>query len=124
MSHFAKVVDGKVVRVIVAEQEFIDTYVDPEPGEWIQTSYNTFRGIHFGPDNQPDGGVALRGNYAGIGFVYDKENDVFYEEKFYPSWILDTNTWTWEAPVPKPTDGKMYKWDEATLSWVEIPESA
>jgi hypothetical protein len=124
MSHFAKVVDGKVVRVIVAEQEFIDTYADPEPGEWIQTSYNTFRGIHFGPDNQPDGGVALRGNYAGIGFVYDKENDVFYEEKFYPSWILDTNTWTWEAPVPKPTDGKMYKWDEATLSWVEIPESA
>jgi len=124
MSHFAKVVDGKVVRVIVAEQEFIDTYVDPEPGEWIQTSYNTFRGIHFGPDNQPDGGVALRGNYAGIGFVYDKENDVFYEQQFYPSWILDTTTWTWEAPVPKPIDNKIYKWDEATLSWVEVPESA
>ena len=124
MSHFAKVVDGKVVRVIVAEQEFIDTYVDPEPGEWIQTSYNTFRGIHFGPDGQPDGGVALRGNYAGIGFVYDKENDVFYEQQFYPSWILDTTTWTWEAPVPKPIDNKIYKWDEATLSWVEVPESA
>jgi hypothetical protein len=124
MSHFAKVVDGKVVRVIVAEQEFIDTYEDPEPGEWVQTSYNTFRGIHLGPDGQPDGGVALRGNYAGIGFVYDKENDVFYEQQFYPSWILDTTTWTWEAPIPRPTDDKMYKWDEATLSWVEVPESA
>lgn len=124
MSHFAKVVDGKVVRVIVAEQEFIDTYVDPEPGEWIQTSYNTFMGVHYGPDNQPDGGIALRGNYAGIGFVYDKENDVFYEEKFHPSWILDTTTWTWEAPVPKPTDGKTYMWDEATISWIEAPGSA
>jgi hypothetical protein len=123
MSHFAKVVDGKVVRVIVAEQEFIDTYVDSEPGKWVQTSYNTFRGIHYGPDGQPDGGVALRGNYAGIGFVYDKENDVFYEEKLYPSWILDTTTWTWEAPISKPIDNKTYKWDESTISWIELSES-
>jgi len=81
MSHFAKVLDGVVIDVIVAEPEFIETYVDPNPGVWIQTSYNTHGNQH--PEGRP-----LRGNYAGIGYIYDQENDVFYPPAPYPSWIL------------------------------------
>ena len=118
MGHFAKVVDGKVVQVIVAEPEFFDTFVDSSPGTWIQTSYNTRGGVHYLPNsNEPSGQPALRGNYAGIGFVYDHANDVFYAPQPFPSWVLNNTTWTWEAPTPYPTDGKIYTWDEATTSW-------
>lgn len=112
MSHFAKVCDGKVVQVIVAEQDFFNTFVDTSPGEWIQTSYNTHGGQH--PEGRP-----LRGNYAGIGYIYDRENDVFYAPQPFPSWTLNTTTWLWEAPIPMP-EGGVYTWDEATLSWVEV----
>lgn len=114
MGHFAKVVDGKVTQVIVAEPEFFETFVDSSPGAWIQTSYNTQANEH------KLGGTPLRGNYAGIGYTYDQANDVFYAPQPYPSWILNNSTWTWEAPVAMPTDGKPYKWDEATTSWVEV----
>lgn len=120
MSHFAKVTDGKVTQVIVAEKEFFDTYIDSTPGEWIQTSYNTRGGVHYGQDGQPDGGVALRGNYAGIGYTYDRTNDVFYPAQPFPSWTISAPDWTWKAPVAMPTDGKMYTWDESTKSWVEV----
>ena len=118
MGHFAKVVDGKVVQVIVAEPEFFNTFVDSSPGTWIQTSYNTRGGVHYLPNSdEPSGQPALRGNYAGIGFTYDQANDVFYAPQPYPSWTLNNTTWTWEAPVAYPTDGKLYIWDEATTSW-------
>jgi hypothetical protein len=104
MSHFAKVTDGKVTQVIVAEKEFFDTYVDSTPGEWIQTSYNTRGGVHYGADGNPDGGVALRGNYAGIGYTYDRTNDVFYAPKPGDDWVLNTTTWTWENPNPAPVE--------------------
>lgn len=120
MSHYAKVLDGKVVQVIVAEAEFFDTFVDSSPGAWIQTSYNTRGNVHYGPDGQPDGGVALRGNYAGVGFTYDAARDVFYPPQPYPSWTLNESTWLWESPVPYPNDGKLYVWDEATTSWIEV----
>ena len=120
MSHFAKVLDGKVVQVIVAGPEFFDTFVDTSPGQWLQTSYNTRGGVHYGQDGQPDGGIALRGNYAGIGYTYDAANDVFYAPQPYPSWVLNKTTWVWEPPVPYPTDGKVYNWDEATKNWVEV----
>lgn len=113
MSHFAKVCDGKVIQVIVAEQDFFDTFVDSTPGEWIQTSYNTHGGQH--PEGRP-----LRGNFAGIGFTYDRENDVFYAPQPFQSWILNNTTWLWESPVPYPDDGKKYYWDEATTSWIEV----
>ena len=119
MAHFAKVCDGKVVQVIVAEPEFFDTFVDSSPGEWIQTSYNTRGGVHYGQDGNPDGGVALRGNYAGIGFTYDRTNDVFYGPQPFPSWTLNNTTWMWEPPSPYPTDGKRYDWDESAMNWVE-----
>ena len=124
MSHFAKVTDGKVTQVIVAEKEFFDTYVDSTPGEWIQTSYNTRGGVHYGQDGQPDGGVALRGNYAGIGYTYDRTNDVFYAPQPFPSWTIAAPDWTWKAPVAQPTDGKQYTWDEATKNWVEVATPA
>jgi hypothetical protein len=121
MSHFAKVTDGKVTQVIVAEAEFFKTYVDSTPGEWIQTSYNTRGGVHYAPNsNTPDGGVALRGNYAGIGYTYDRANDVFYAPQPFPSWTISAPDWTWKAPVAMPTDGKQYSWDEATKNWVEV----
>ena len=77
MSHYAKVLNGVVVNVIAAEADFFDTFVDSSPGTWIQTSYNTRAGVHYGPDGKPDGGVALRGNYAGIGYTYDPVADLF-----------------------------------------------
>jgi hypothetical protein len=123
MSHFAKVVDGKVVSVIVAEKEFFDTFVDSSPGEWLQTSYNTRGNKHYNPETgelSDDQTKALRGNYAGINYIYDRTNDVFYPQSPFASWILNEETWTWEAPTPMPTDDKMYKWDEATTSWIEI----
>jgi hypothetical protein len=120
MGHFAKVLDGKVTQVIVAEPEFFDTFVDSSPGQWIQTSYNTRGGVHYGQDGQPDGGVALRGNYAGVGYTYDAQNDVFYAPQPFTSWALNQTTWLWEAPTPVPTDGKFYRWDEPTTAWVEV----
>jgi len=120
MSHYAKVLNGIVQQVIVAEAEFFNTFVDTSPGQWIQTSYNTRGNVHYGPDGLPDGGIALRGNYAGIGYIYDSTNDVFYPESPFPSWVLDTSTWTWGSPVPYPQDGKVYVWNESTTNWVEV----
>ena len=114
MSHFAKVVDGKVTQVIVAEPDFFNTFVDTSPGAWIQTSYNTHGNQHT------NGGTPLRGNYAGIGYTYDRTNDVFYAPKPFASWILNESTWLWESPVAMPDDDKKYEWDEATISWKEI----
>jgi hypothetical protein len=112
MSHFAKVLDGKVTQVIVAEPEFFENFVDSSPGAWIQTSYNTRGNQH--PEGRP-----LRGNYAGVGFTYDATNDVFYAPQPFASWTLNQSTWLWEAPTPYPQDGKIYRWDEATTSWKE-----
>jgi hypothetical protein len=131
MTHFAKIsnlpayvyvngaqtpVQGGIVeQVIVAEQDFVNT----QQGTWKQTSYNTRGGVHYAPNsNTPDNGVALRGNYAGIGYIYDATNDVFYTQQPYASWTIAAPTWTWTAPVPMPTSGGPYKWDEATKSWV------
>lgn len=124
MSHFAKILDGKVIQVIVAEPEFFDTFIDSSPGQWLQTSYNTRGGVHYGADGQPDGGVALRGNYAGVGYIYDATHDVFYAPQPFPSWKLNNQTWVWEAPVAYPSDGKLYVWDEATTAWVEVTGGA
>jgi len=112
MSHYAKVCEGVVVQVIVAEADFFDKFVDTSPGDWIQTSYNTRGGQH--PEGRP-----LRKNFAGIGFTYDKQRDAFIPPQTYPSWVLNEETCLWEAPVSMPTDDKIYKWDEATTNWVE-----
>lgn len=113
MAHYAKVNNGIVEQVIVAEADFFNTFVDTSPGTWIQTSYNTH-------GNQHPNGTPLRGNYAGIGYTYNVTNDVFYAPKPYPSWTLNESTWLWEAPVTMPTDGKVYVWDESITNWKEV----
>jgi hypothetical protein len=122
MGHFAKVLNGIVQNVIVAEPDFFDTFVDSSPGEWIQTSYNTRGNVHYTPNtNEPSGNPALRGNYAGIGYIYDRTNDVFYPPKPFDSWTISEETnWLWNPPVPYPDDGKLYKWVEATTEWVLV----
>jgi hypothetical protein len=127
MSHFAKVKNGIVTQVLVIEQDVVDSGLFGAPEDWVQTSYNTRGGIHYKPDsNEPsdDQSKALRGNYAGIGCIYDRTNNVFYAPQPYASWILNNTTWTWEAPVARPKDDKYYSWDEATTSWVEKPALA
>jgi hypothetical protein len=116
MAHYAKVSNGIVTQVIVAEAEFFDSFVDTSPGEWIQTSYNTHGGQH------KLGGTPLRKNYAGVGFKYDADRDAFIPPKPYASWLLNEETCLWAAPVAMPTDGKNYMWDESTISWVEVTE--
>jgi hypothetical protein len=118
MTHFAELQNGTVQRVIVAEQDFIDSSAVGDASNWVQTSYNTRGGIHYAPNsNDPDGGIALRKNYAGIGYTYDEGRDAFIPPKSYDSWILDEPTCTWEAPVPHPNDDNRYVWNEEAQAW-------
>ena len=121
MSHFAKVENGTVTQVIVAEQDVIDTGMFGTG--WIQTSYNTRGGVHYDPTtNSPseDQSRALRKNYAGVGYTYDSERDAFIPPQPYASWVLDEATCLWTAPVAMPTDDNQFNWDESTQSWVEF----
>ena len=113
MSHFAKVIDGIVTEILVIEQDVIDTGAFGDPSLWVQTSYNTHGGQH--PEGRP-----LRKNYAGVGFTYDAERDAFIPPQPFASSTLNEDTCLWDAPTAKPDDGKLYRWDEATLAWVEI----
>tara|TARA_B100000287_G_scaffold279429_1_gene263324 strand:+ start:296 stop:697 length:402 start_codon:yes stop_codon:yes gene_type:complete len=131
MAHYAKVNEGIVETVIVAEPEFFDTFVDDTPGKWIQTSYNTRGGVHYEPNsNTPssDQSKALRKNHAGIGYTYDKTRDAFIPPKPFFSWTLNNTTCLWEPPMPIPSDGKSYRWDDSlyqsdnTKGWVEYTE--
>jgi len=125
MAHFAKVENGIVTQVIVANQNIIDSGAVGDPKLWVQTSYNTYGGIHYDPiTKEPDNGIALRGNYAGVGYIYDSVNDVFYPQRpidtkqvVCDSWTISAPTWTWTPPTPRPTDENRYLWDEATKTW-------
>jgi hypothetical protein len=117
MSTFAKVIDDKVVNVIVAEQDFIDSYDDGLGGEWIQTSYNTFGGKHYDPTTGlEDDKIPLRKNYAGLGFTYDRENDAFIPLKPYPSFVFNNETFRWQPPISYPEGmpggPNRFVWDE------------
>jgi hypothetical protein len=111
MSHFAKVENGIVTQVIVAEQDVIDSGLFGTG--WVQTSYNTYGGKH--PEGRP-----LRKNYAGIGFAYDSIRDAFIPPQPFASWMLNEDTCMWDAPLSYPTDGKYYKWDETQQNWIEV----
>jgi hypothetical protein len=114
MSHFAKVENGIVTQVIVIEQDVLASGLWGDPASWVQTSYNTYGGQHT------LGGTPLRKNYAGIGFTYDSVRDAFIAPQPFNSWLLNEDTCQWEAPTPRPTDDKLYNWDEDTVSWKEI----
>ena len=107
MSHFAEINSDNIVqRVIVAEQNFINSGAVGDSFNWVQTSYNG----------------NFRKNYAGTGYTYDKSKDAFIAPQPYASWTLVEATCQWEAPVAYPDDGKMYTWDEDTTAWVEATE--
>ena len=128
MSHYAKVLNGTVIQVIVANPDFFDTFIDTSPGTWLQTSYNTRGGIHYAPNSDiPDNEPPLRGNYAGIGYLHDQINDVFYAPRPIDmdgnpckSWTISEPTWTWTPPSPYPIDGVMYGWNESTKAWALV----
>jgi hypothetical protein len=117
MSHFALVnSSGIVEQVIVAEQDFINSL--PNSNNWVQTSYNTRDGYHFNPStNEVDDGVPLRYNFAGIGSIYDSEEDVFYSQKPCQSWILFKEKFQWRPPFFSPRDNFKYVWDEEIINW-------
>ena len=125
MAHYAFIKDNIVTEVITGKDETEtapDGFADweeyyltkrPDQDACKRTSYNTSANTHV------DGGTPYRGNYAGKGFIYDEENDVFYPPAPFPSWILNAN-WVWEAPVDYPTiteAGTTYEWNEETQSW-------
>jgi len=111
MAHFARVLNGIVEEVIVAEQDFIDNLVYDKPGKWIQTSYNTKGGVHT------EGGTPLRKNFAGKGWTYDKTRDAFIPPKEYESYVLNEDTCLWEPPVARPDDENRYAWNEPNKRW-------
>lgn len=120
MSHFAQIDENNVVQqVLVIDQAEIDTGNWGDPARWIQTSYNTRGGVYYTPNTNnpdPDQSKSFRKNYAGIGYTWDGVG--FAPPQPFPSWTKDSVTYLWSAPIPYPTDGKFYFWDEPTLSWV------
>jgi hypothetical protein len=117
MAHYARVLDGKVQEVIVADQDFIDNLVYDKPGKWIQTSYNTKGGVHV------NGGTPLRKNYAGKNWTYDVGRDAFIPPKpesggvVFESWVLNEDTCLWDPPVAMPDDDQRYRWNETEQRW-------
>ena len=112
MSHFAEIDENNVVlRVLVGDNDMpnegYDWFVENLGGIWIKTSYNG----------------NIRKNYAGIGYTYDEELDAFIPPKPFDSWTLNETTCLWQAPTPYPQDGRVYRWDEESLTWVEIENS-
>ena len=101
MAYFAKLEGSQVVKLISADQEF----VDQQPGTWVEY--------------KKDG--SIRGNPAKLNGTYDAENDVFYKPQPYPSWTLNTTNWQWEPPVAYPTDGNHYRWSEFQGQWIQLP---
>jgi hypothetical protein len=118
MSHYAKVENGIVTQVIVAEYDFIATGALGDPASWIQTSYNTRGNMHFDANGVADSN-GVRGNYAGIGYTYDSVNDVFVAPQPSADHILDTDTWTWWNPTA--TDPVETKPVKATIPVVVAP---
>ena len=126
MAHFAEIVNRIVARVIVVSNANTSSNGIEDgvigaafcanllSGEWVQTSYNTLGGVH------KDGGTPLRFNYAGIGYTYDTARDAFIAPKPFASWVLDEATCRWGAPVPMPSAGGPWAWDEDTESWVAV----
>jgi len=132
MAHYTFLDENNIVTEVITGVDEENLIHGEDPETWYggvrgqsckRTSYNTRAGLHYA-NNEPDGGVAFRKNYAGIGFFYDSDRDAFIPPKPYDSWVLDEPTCTWEAPVPYPSDGispdgliGLYEWDEETVSW-------
>jgi hypothetical protein len=119
MAHYAFLDSNNIVTEVIVGNDEGSIDWEQHYGEFRgqtckRTSYNTYGGVHL------NGGTALRKNYAGVGYSYDSSRDAFIPIKPFTSWVLNETTCLWESPTAKPTDGKMYQWDETTTSWVEI----
>lgn len=127
MAHYAFIdEDNVVVQVIVGKDEndvvdgiisWEDYYSEVQGQRCLRTSYNTLGGVHL------QGGEPFRGNYAGIGDIYDEDLDAFISPQPYPSWVLNEETFSWVSPIPMPEDGGMYTWNESTTSWEPVSEA-
>lgn len=118
MAHYAKVLEGRVLTVIVVNDDtFWNSFTDTSPGTWIQTSYNTRGGVHYDANGIPDEGTPLRKNFAAVGYSYDSQCDAFIPPKQFSSWTLNEETCLWQPPTPYPSDGRDYEWNEAEQSW-------
>ena len=130
MAHFARLTKDNIVDFVTVgrdEDNGKEAELTARTGDvYKQTSYNTRGGVHYQADGTPsaDQSKAFRKNYAGLGYTYDEGRDAFIPPKPYNSWVLNQTTCLWDAPVPMPTDGKRYTWDEATTSWVAVEEVA
>jgi hypothetical protein len=102
MAHYAKIIEGTVVEVIVADED----YISELEGTWVQTSYNS----------------NIRKNYASVGGTYDSTRDAFIHPKPYPSWVLNETTCQWNAPVEIPDIENKYIWNEDITSWMLVEE--
>jgi hypothetical protein len=125
MSHFAKLDENNVVVFVTVgrqEDDGLEQELIARTGDvYRQTSYNTRGGVHYNAETgepSDDQSKALRKNYAGIGFTYDEERDAFIPPKPFESWVLNEDTCLWDAPVPYPTDGEIYTWDEEAGDWI------
>lgn len=121
MAHYAFLNQNNIVVEVIVGKEEYENGVDWEQQYAVirgatckRTSYNTHGGVHA------NGGTPLRKNYAGVGFTYDAQLDAFIPPKPFASWVLNEDTCLWDAPVPHPTDGKIYLWDEQTTNWIEV----
>lgn len=127
MSHFAQIDENNIVlQVLVIDQDEINSYRWGDPATWVQTSYNTLGGVYYTPNTDqpdPDQSKAFRKNYAGIGYTWDGVG--FIPPKPYPSWVMNSFSYLWEAPAPMPAPNTPpnYEWNEDTLSWIEFTPS-
>ncbi len=124
MSHFAKLDENNIVIFVTVgrqEDDGKEAELCERTGDtYKQTSYNTRAGVYYDPTtNEPaaDQSKAFRKNFAGLGYTYDAERDAFIPPKPFDSWLLDEQTCNWEAPVPYPSDGFRYIWNESEVDW-------
>jgi hypothetical protein len=133
MAHYALMDENNVVTQVITgrgENEIVDGisnwedhYSEVTGFTVLRTSYNTYGGVHYtNAEPSKDQTKAFRKNYAGIGYIYDEALDAFIPPQPFESWFLNEDTCLWEAPVPYPTDGAIYTWDEETTSWIEVTE--
>lgn len=128
MAHWAELDENNIVtRVLVGDNndpngdEGYQWLIDNLGGTWVKTSYNARGGKRINPEtNELTEEVGFRKNYAGIGYTYDASRDAFIPPKPFNSWTLNEETCLWDAPTPMPNDGKFYRWDEDTTSWLEV----
>jgi hypothetical protein len=118
-TYYAKVVDGIVIDIIIADQAFIDGGYVGDPSQWYETTHNARGGVHYDRNNNPDSAPVIRKNYAYIGGTYDANKDAFIDPQPFPSFTLNEETCTWVPPIPYPDESKQYYWDESVRNWVE-----